>query len=85
MLQTAPRGKKANDVREADAAELATGRDVVVGTPSSIKDLVRKGQLRLDECRFLVLHEAAELLEARPFFHFLLFLLLPTGLEVYLR
>jgi superfamily II DNA/RNA helicase len=49
---------------KADAAELATGRDVVVGTPSSIKDLVRKGQLRLDECRFLVLHEAAELLEA---------------------
>lgn len=41
---------------------LAKGADIVVGTPGRVLDHIRRGTLRLDHVRFLVLDEADEML-----------------------
>lgn len=41
---------------------LAKGADIVVGTPGRVLDHIRRGTLKLDKVRFLVLDEADEML-----------------------
>eukprot|EP00246_Nothoceros_aenigmaticus_P002737 TRINITY_DN1359_c0_g1_i1.p1 TRINITY_DN1359_c0_g1~~TRINITY_DN1359_c0_g1_i1.p1 ORF type:complete len:840 (-),score=165.06 TRINITY_DN1359_c0_g1_i1:389-2908(-) len=41
---------------------LERGVDIVVGTPGRVIDLLEQGNLRLQECRFLVLDEADQML-----------------------
>ncbi|MGA7671846.1 MAG: DEAD/DEAH box helicase, partial [Nitrolancea sp.] len=44
-------------------ASLRRGSQVVIGTPGRVLDLINRGELKLNEVRFLVLDEADEMLD----------------------
>jgi len=51
-----------NQVRN-DSAALRAGAQFIVGTPGRIYDLIRRGDLKLDDMRVVILDEADQMLE----------------------
>jgi len=47
---------------ERQIRALERGADIVVGTCGRVKDMIEKGHLKLDRCRFVILDEADEML-----------------------
>jgi len=47
---------------ERQIRSLERGADIVVGTCGRVKDMIEKGHLKLDRCRFVILDEADEML-----------------------
>jgi ATP-dependent RNA helicase RhlE len=49
--------------RGSQVKRMATGVDILVATPGRLTDLVREGEVKLNETRFLVLDEADRMLD----------------------
>jgi translation initiation factor 4A len=51
-----------NPIRN-DIHALKTGAQFIVGTPGRINDLIQRGELKLDEMKYIILDEADQMLE----------------------